>query len=241
MIKTYNIEGMHCMNCVTKVKNALETIAEIHTAKVNLEENEVEITFNTFAETSVLQTQIEHAGDYTISEKNGAKSQYTTKSTSPLFSTYKPLFILLLYLFIGLVLFMISYPDADHSKLMRFFMGSFFLSFSFFKMLDISGFVNSFRRYDIVAKKSVVYAYAYPFIELLLAIAYFTNVYAFATNSITFLIMGIGLIGVVQAVLKKQHIQCACLGSVFNLPMSTVTIIENSIMAVMALIMLFQL
>ncbi len=39
---------------------------------------------------------------------------------------------------------------------------------------------------------------------------------------------GISSIGVIQSVMKKRKIQCACLGTVFNLPMSTVAIIEKS-------------
>jgi hypothetical protein len=42
------------------------------------------------------------------------------------------------------------------------------------------------------------------------------------------------LIGVIKAVTSKQTIRCACLGTIFNLPMSTVTIIEDALMLAMA-------
>ncbi|OYW82093.1 MAG: heavy metal transporter, partial [Sphingobacteriia bacterium 32-37-4] len=38
--------------------------------------------------------------------------------------------------------------------------------------------------------------------------------------------------------LNKKKIQCACLGDVFNLPMSTVTIIEDALMIGMSAVML---
>ncbi|RYZ78221.1 MAG: heavy-metal-associated domain-containing protein, partial [Proteobacteria bacterium] len=44
--------------------------------------------------------------------------------------------------------------------------------------------------------------------------------------------------GVLQSVLNKRKIQCACLGAVFNLPMSTVTIIEDGLMIAMSAVML---
>jgi len=50
--------------------------------------------------------------------------------------------------------------------------------------------------------------------------------------------MFVGLIGVSKSVIQKSMIQCACLGTVFNLPMSYITIIENGIMLSMALFML---
>jgi hypothetical protein len=49
--------------------------------------------------------------------------------------------------------------------------------------------------------------------------------------------MGTGLIGVVSSVLNKRKIICACLGTVFNLPMTKVTIVEDTIMVVMAALM----
>jgi hypothetical protein len=49
----------------------------------------------------------------------------------------------------------------------------------------------------------------------------------------------VGAVGVIQSVARRQTIQCACLGTVFKLPMSTVTVIENLGMAAMAAWMLF--
>lgn len=38
--------------------------------------------------------------------------------------------------------------------------------------------------------------------------------------------------------MNKRKIKCACLGDVFNLPMSTITIIEDALMIGMSVIML---
>jgi hypothetical protein len=59
------------------------------------------------------------------------------------------------------------------------------------------------------------------------------------TNFITLLVMGISIIGVIQSVLQKRKIKCVCLGTGFNLPMSTVTIIEDGLMIAMAGVMLW--
>jgi hypothetical protein len=50
----------------------------------------------------------------------------------------------------------------------------------------------------------------------------------------------LGAVGVIQSVMRKEIIQCACLGTVFQLPMSMVTIIENLGMAAMALMMIYM-
>jgi len=93
--------------------------------------------------------------------------------------------------------------------------------------------------YDIVAKRINVWGLIYPFVELALGIAYVTNFAPFTTNIITVAVMGISSIGVIVSVANKQKIQCACLGAVFNLPMSTITIIEDLLMVAMAGVMLF--
>jgi hypothetical protein len=56
---------------------------------------------------------------------------------------------------------------------------------------------------------------------------------------ITLIVMLFSSIGVILAVTNKQKIRCACLGTGFNLPMTTVTIIEDLLMAAMAALMLF--
>jgi hypothetical protein len=53
--------------------------------------------------------------------------------------------------------------------------------------------------------------------------------------------MGFSSIGVIKSVIDKKQIRCACLGAVFNLPMSTVTIIEDLLMVAMSTLMLLHL
>jgi hypothetical protein len=78
----------------------------------------------------------------------------------------------------------------------------------------------------------------YAFIELGLGIAFIADYNPLLTNRITLMVMSISIIGVLESVLNKRKIQCACLGAVFNLPMSTLTIIEDFLMISMSAIML---
>ena len=110
--------------------------------------------------------------------------------------------------------------------------------FSFFKILDIPAFAKAYQSYDIIASKINWYGYIYPFIEFSLGISYLFFYDSVLTNLITAIIMFVGLIGVYRSVIQKTKIQCACLGTVFNLPMSYVTIIEDGVMLMMALFML---
>jgi len=124
---------------------------------------------------------------------------------------------------------------------MRNFMAGFFIVFGAFKLLNWKGFVEAYQMYDIIGKRSALYAYLYPLIELGLGVAYLTAVNLVVTNWITLVVMGVSSIGVAQQLVKKQTIQCACLGVVFKVPMTKVTLIEDVLMAVMAVVMLFVL
>ena len=121
---------------------------------------------------------------------------------------------------------------------MSHFMAGFFLVFSFFKLLNLKGFSDSYSMYDIVAKKWNGWGYVYAFIELSLGIGFLINFNPILINGITLIVMTVSIIGVLQSVFAKRKIKCACLGDVFNLPMSSITIIEDSLMIVMSAVML---
>ncbi len=60
-------------------------------------------------------------------------------------------------------------------------------------------------------------------------------------NYVTLIVMSVSIIGVLQSVFNKRKIKCACLGAVFNLPMSTVTIIEDALMIAMSIAMIIKM
>ena len=119
-------------------------------------------------------------------------------------------------------------------------MAGFFLVFSFFKLLDLQSFAASYSSYDVIAKKWFTWGYIYPFIELTLGILFLLNYHPVLTNLTTLVVMGVSSIGVIQSLMNKRKIKCACLGAVFNLPMSTVTLIEDMLMVVMSGMMLLH-
>ena len=155
------------------------------------------------------------------------------------FSTYKPLILVFGYILLVAILVEINDGEWGWHRFMSHFMAGFFLVFSFFKMLDLRGFASSYAMYDVLAKKLPIYGYIYPFIELVLGSLYLLGYRPMLVNIITLLVMLFSSIGVILAVTNKQKIRCACLGTGFNLPMTTVTIIEDLLMAAMAALMLF--
>lgn len=131
------------------------------------------------------------------------------------------------------------YYGWDLKEAMRIFMGLFFLVFGGFKLLKLHQFAQAYTIYDLIAKKYKIYAYIYPFIELSLGIFYLMNWFPKATNIFTLIIMVISAAGVFNELRKGHTVMCACLGTVFKIPMTYVTLAEDLLMALMALIMLF--
>jgi len=166
-------------------------------------------------------------------EKPVAPSAPAEKPTS-----YFPLLLVLFYL-VGVTGAMeVAAGHFDPMRAMGRFMGGFFLVFSFFKLLDVRAFADAYGSYDVIAAKWPAYGLLYPFIELGLGVAYLTNAAPLATNAVTLVVMGVSAVGVAKALAAGRKIRCACLGTVFNLPMSKVTLIEDGLMIVMAAAML---
>jgi hypothetical protein len=94
--------------------------------------------------------------------------------------------------------------------------------------------------YDPLAKRISVYGWIYPFIEVLLGLMFLFRFRIDVALILTLVVLGITTFGVAKALWSKKAIKCACLGTALNLPMTKATFIENTIMIVMAIIILFK-
>ena len=110
--------------------------------------------------------------------------------------------------------------------------------FSFFKLLNPTVVADAYAGYDIVAARWRAYGFAYPFVELALGVAYLTGLQPLATNEVTLGVMGVGTVEVARTLFALRKIRCAYLGTVFNLPMSYVTLVEDILLAGMGAVML---
>ena len=232
MTHSYTVAGITCEGCVAKVKSKLLMHPDVLSADVKLEGQKAIITMQKHLSVAELQEAIGVDTKYKISADSSDHSHHNMedKDAKSWLATYKP--VLLIGGFIAGVSILTA-NGSLHSG-MNTFMAGFFLVFSFFKLLDIRGFANSYAMYDLLARKIPAYGFVYPFIEMALGIAFLTGFSPIFTNWATIIVMGFSSIGVIQSVLNKKKIQCACLGAVFNLPMSTVTIIEDLLMVAMA-------
>lgn len=150
---------------------------------------------------------------------------------------YTPLIIIIALTLSAACAKQISYAEWSWMGWMHDFMGFFLIVFSMFKFFDLEGFADGFQMYDLLAKPVRAYAYLYPFIELGLGLGYLAHWQPKLIYSATVVVMTFGALGVIRALGKRLDIECACLGTVLRVPLSTVALTEDLGMAVMAAVM----
>jgi len=222
MKQIIHIEGMTCQSCASSIEEAIAQLPAVESVSANPNTGIVE----------VLQQSPVHLDEI----KAVLPPKYAlvdNPSLAP--SKIKQLFPLgLIFVFLIGGTTIIHYPIFETQTVLPDFMGLFFVVFSFFKFLDLKGFQESFRRYDPLAKSLLFYGWVYPFIELTLGVLFLMRWEVQLVLWLTLGILSITTLGVVRVLMSKQQIQCACLGSVLNLPMTEATLIENAVMIGMA-------
>ena len=246
-----SIRGMRCGACAAKVQGALSSLQSIQTVEVDHERDCAIVSAAVALSEHEVRLVLPQAGGFTLEEMKAdpnpsdliAGVQLTTGESdasaeeAPSQSLF-PLFLIVGYIFSVTLLIAWSNSQWSMDSMMRHFMAGFFLVFSFFKFLDAPGFASAFKMYDPLAKAIPGWSWIYPYVELLLGVAYMMSWQPLATNVTTLVLMSVGGVGVLQSLLQKRTIRCACLGTALNLPMTKVTLVENGTMAAMAAFML---
>ena len=234
---------MTCDSCKSTILQNLNELQEIEAVEVNRDKGEAIIFMTNNIEISKLQNAL--PSKFLISEKeidnfsvSSNKSTLEIDQEQSKLHQLKPLLIILTYISVASIL--MNYKNWNSSEAMLDFMGLFYIVFSFFKMLDLKGFPESFRMYDPLAKRLPIYGRIYPFIETGLGLMLLMRYEVKIALIITLFVLGVTTIGVTKTLLDKKSIRCACLGTVLKLPMTEATFIENIIMIVMAISMLIN-
>jgi copper chaperone CopZ len=245
MTQTINISGMTCEACEYKIQHVFSQIPSVKSVVAKHSDNSVTIESDSIISQETISEVLKPHTKYGLMANTAINfdTEIDKLETQSWINQYYPLLLIVGFITVvsSLTSFHLRIYEMKHFELRMFlhnFMTGFFLVFSFFKLLDVKAFAESFQMYDLLAAKLPIYGKIYPFIELtlgLLCLIHFQEKYVYIADIV---IMSFGALGVIQSVVDKRKIKCACLGTVFNLPMSTVTIIENSVMVVIGITLL---
>ncbi len=230
----FTIDGMTCESCVEKVTEKIKSISKVQTANVDLKEKKAVIVSENGINLDLIKAEFKDLPKYKISEFDSAAVHQPFVKGSKL-KTYKPLILIFTYIILTTLSYQLYQREFHFHLFMNHIMAGFFIGLSFFKFLDLKSFAESFSGYDPIAKNVSLYGSAYPFIEFALGLMFISGVGLNIANTVTIIVLSATTFGVIRQLRRKVKIQCACAGSGFNLPLSSVTVFENVIMIFMAM------
>ena len=155
--------------------------------------------------------------------------------------SFVPLIIIFAFIIVFSVIASWWRQVFSYQSIMIDFMAGFFLVFGAFKLIKLSAFVEAYAMYDEIAKRAKAYGYIYPFVEIALGLAFLLRFEIVTVAWITLGLMIINSFGAYNGIRDKKVLMCGCLGTVFKLPMSYVSLGEDLLMAAMAVMIILGL
>lgn len=119
--------------------------------------------------------------------------------------------------------------------------GEWFVSFAMailamLKLQDVEKFSSMFVGYDLLGRRFVPYAYAYPFLEAGAGVLMAARALDWLSIPVALFIGTVGAVSVFYAVyVQKRELKCACVGGSSNVPLGFVSLTENLAMVGMAI------
>ncbi|QYJ06009.1 MauE/DoxX family redox-associated membrane protein [Qipengyuania flava] len=133
------------------------------------------------------------------------------------------------------------YGEAITIRTAEWFVAFSMAMLAMLKLQDVEQFSTMFLGYDLLGKRFVPYAYAYPFLEATAAVLMAGRLLPWLSIPIALLIGTIGAVSVFYAVyVQKRDIKCACVGGSANVPLGFVSLTENLAMIGMGIWMLLR-
>ncbi|WP_199798641.1 MauE/DoxX family redox-associated membrane protein [Erythrobacter sp. HKB08] len=171
-----------------------------------------------------------------------ALREFFGKARDPNKKTYRPVlavFAVGLALAVSLSLF--SFGTAFTVRTAEWFVAFSMAMLAMLKLQDVEQFSTMFVGYDLLGRRFVPYAYAYPYLEATAAVLMAGRILPWISIPVAFVIGSIGAISVFYAVyIQKRDIKCACVGGSGNVPLGFISLSENLAMVGMAIWMLVR-
>lgn len=240
MINTYKVLGVSWSRCKISTIVSLFNGLKEKLSYFQHKNKEVLISKDSQIEEQYLQKIVLHPQNTQLQNHDTNYSATSTKDEigkrdlKQLF----PLFLISNYILITALL--LNMNSWHISNFILDFIGLFYVVFSVCKLFDLKGFPKNFRLYDPLANAVPAYAWAYPFIEVSLGFMLLMRFHINSVLLVMLVILSITTCGVIKALFNKKSIQCTCIGTAVELPMTKATLIKNTVLTVLIVTALFN-
>ena len=156
----------------------------------------------------------------------------------------KPTYVPVIAVFSMTALMALATSHAVYGTPLTMRAAEWFIAFSMcvlalLKLQDVESFSSMFLGYDLLGRRWVRYAYAYPFLEGIAGVLMVAGTLNWISIPVALFIGTVGAVSVFKAVyVDKRDIKCACVGGSSKVPLGFVSLTENVMMVVMAVWML---
>lgn len=152
--------------------------------------------------------------------------------------SYKSLILVAIFITTISLALQISYGCFDLVMFLNHFLGMMFIFFALFKFVDLTSFIESFRKYDLIGQKSRIYCTLHPFIEFILGLLFLSQLSLLPTYIFSAIFAIISILGVIYGIKHPEKHKCACLGSALDVPLTNISLIEDSIILIISIFLI---
>ncbi|KMS59471.1 membrane protein [Novosphingobium barchaimii LL02] len=192
------------------------------------------------AENGVATTPQTFIGGKRVGGYTDLRTHFGLKVHDPKAKTYRPvLAVFATGAGLAMAISWATYGTPFTPRALEWFVSMTMMLLAMLKLQDIDQFSTMFLGYDLLAKRLVPYAYAYPFLEWTTGALMTAHALPWISIPVGLFIGAIGAVSVFYAVyIQKRELKCACVGGSGNVPLGFVSLTENLFMVGMALWML---
>lgn len=154
--------------------------------------------------------------------------------------TFLPVFYVYIFSLL-LSLNLVFFFNLNTRSFYLYFLGFFSLTFGILKIINYKTYIESVLEYDFVAQRFKPYAYLFPIFEIIFGLLFIIHKEILYVEYFCILLFTLNIIVIANALEKKRDYSCACMGGLFNLPLSYVSLLESLTMVVGSLYLIYKM
>jgi len=156
------------------------------------------------------------------------------------FLTYLPVFYV--YAFSLLIsLNIVFFYSLNLRSLFLFFLGFFSISFGVLKLINLKSYFESVLEYDFIVQKFNFYAYLIPIFEIVFGALFVLQKEYLFIEYLCIIFFTLNIVVIANALEKKRNFTCACMGGLFKIPLSYVSLLESLTMVLGTIYLIYKM